>query len=301
MEKRVLLAVVLSFVVLYAYQACSSRPEAGRDRRRRWRPTPAAAAHGSGCTTAVRGGSGAGRRTCRGAPRRDAERDIVVENPVRATFTNRGAVLKSWTLKRYLNTPARRSTWCRRRPRGASPVHPAGRRCEECRRRCESGVYKASTGALTSEPLRGRWCSSTGQRRRLGAQGVRLRPGHPYVVGFKATVRQGARRLNATVQFGPALGTGIVERSGSYNPPAQPIFYRAGSVTRVKTSNIQKSPNEEGMFGFAGVDDHYFLTAALPGGERRPRRVPADSACRSRDRRPARTSSSWSARRSHGR
>ena len=30
------------------------------------------------------------------------ERDIVVENDaVRAVFTNRGAVLKSWTLKRY--------------------------------------------------------------------------------------------------------------------------------------------------------------------------------------------------------
>ena len=67
------------------------------------------------------------------------------------------------------------------------------------------------------------------------------------------------------MQWGPALGTGVVERSGSYNPPAQPIFYRDGSVTRVKPSNIQKSPNEEGVFGFVGVDDHYFLTAALPG------------------------------------
>ena len=87
--------------------------------------------------------------------------------------------------------------------------------------------------------------------------------------------------MNPTVQWGPALGTGIIERSGSYNPPAQPIFYRDGSVTRVKTSNIQKSPNEEGIFGFVGVDDHYFLTAALPGNERlhveyQPVSVPVD-------------------------
>ena len=93
-------------------------------------------------------------------------------------------------------------------------------------------------------------------------------PAHPYVVDFTAAVSQNGAPLNPTVQWGPALGTGIIERSGSYNPPAQPIFYRDGSVTRVKTSNIQKSPNEEGIFGFVGVDDHYFLTAALPGNER---------------------------------
>ena len=93
-------------------------------------------------------------------------------------------------------------------------------------------------------------------------------PAHPYVVEFTAAVSQNGAPLNPTVQWGPALGTGVVERSGSYNPPAQPIFYRDGSVTRVKPSNIQKSPNEEGVFGFVGVDDHYFLTAALPGNER---------------------------------
>ena len=106
-------------------------------------------------------------------------------------------------------------------------------------------------------------------------------PPHPYVVDFTAAVSQNGAPLNPTVQWGPALGTGIIERSGSYNPPAQPIFYRDGSVTRVKTSNIQKSPNEEGIFGFVGVDDHYFLTAALPGNERlhveyQPVSVPVD-------------------------
>ena len=93
-------------------------------------------------------------------------------------------------------------------------------------------------------------------------------PAHPYVVGFTASVTQNGAPVNPTVQWGPALGSGIIERSGSYNPPAQPIFYRDGSVTRVKTANIPKSPNEEGTFGFVGVDDHYFLTAVLPGSER---------------------------------
>ena len=37
-------------------------------------------------------------------------------------------------------------------------------------------------------------------------------------------------------------------------------------ASRPRTS--RRAPNEEGSFGFVGVDDHYFLTAALPGGER---------------------------------
>jgi YidC/Oxa1 family membrane protein insertase len=76
--------------------------------------------------------------------------------------------------------------------------------------------------------------------------------------------------VNPTVQWGPALGKGVVEGGGVgiYSPPPQPIFYRDGSVTRVQPSDIPERPTEEGTFGFVGVDDHYFLTAALPGSDR---------------------------------
>jgi YidC/Oxa1 family membrane protein insertase len=55
---------------------------------------------------------------------------------------------------------------------------------------------------------------------------------------------------------------------GTYSPPSQPIFYRDGDVTRIAPSDVLENAVQEGSFGFAGIDDHYFLIAALAGGQR---------------------------------
>ena len=89
----------------------------------------------------------------------------------------------------------------------------------------------------------------------------------PYIVGFTANVTHNGTALNPTVHWGPALGNGVVERSGTYNPPPQPLFFKDGSVTRLKPDKIPGHPVEEGTFGFAGVDDHYFLTASVESAQ----------------------------------
>src|SRR5262249_30976669 len=43
--------------------------------------------------------------------------------------------------------------------------------------------------------------------------------------------------------------------------------YRDGKVTRVQIKNIEQHRQEQGAFGFAGVDDHYFITAVIPPPE----------------------------------
>src|SRR5687767_3867392 len=111
MEKRVLLAIVLSFVVLYGYQAMFPPPEPAK-------PAPAAQtpAAPQGVTT---GGAAAAAAT--GATAADTtpveqaslpapvvgdtvERDVTFENgSVRAIFSTRGGVIKSWRLEKYLN------------------------------------------------------------------------------------------------------------------------------------------------------------------------------------------------------
>jgi YidC/Oxa1 family membrane protein insertase len=78
--------------------------------------------------------------------------------------------------------------------------------------------------------------------------------------------RSGAEVVPA-VEWGPALGTGLVASSTTYSPPPQPLFYRDGKVTRVKNTKIEEYARQEGTFGFAGVDDHYFLAAAVPSGQ----------------------------------
>ena len=49
----------------------------------------------------------------------------------------------------------------------------------------------------------------------------------------------------------------------TYAPSSQPVFYRDRKVTRVGFTDIQNYKSIEGRFGFAGVDDHYFLAAEL--------------------------------------
>jgi YidC/Oxa1 family membrane protein insertase len=104
MEKRVLLAVVLSFVVLYGYQAIFPPPKPAQ--------SPTASAPGAQVTPApglAAPGSEQAEAPVPAVPAGDAivaeqaEREIVVENQmVRAVFTNRGGVLKSWLLKHYM-------------------------------------------------------------------------------------------------------------------------------------------------------------------------------------------------------
>ena len=53
----------------------------------------------------------------------------------------------------------------------------------------------------------------------------------------------------------------------SYAPASQPIFYRDRKVSRVAIKDIEKHRQEQGSFGFLGVDDHYFLSAMLPPTE----------------------------------
>jgi len=106
MEKRLLVAIFLSFLVLYAYQVFVQKPAMEKAKRE----APVAAVAPTSGTA-----SGAAQAATAAAPAAPIalaaplvadkeERDIVVETrTVRAVFTNRGARLKSWQLKTYLD------------------------------------------------------------------------------------------------------------------------------------------------------------------------------------------------------
>ena len=87
------------------------------------------------------------------------------------------------------------------------------------------------------------------------------------MVRFATSVSRNGAALNPTVNWGPALGTGVISGGMSYAPAPQPIFYRDRKVTRVAIKDIEKHRQEQGSFGFAGVDDHYFLSAVVPPSE----------------------------------
>ena len=109
MERRVLLAIFLAFLVLYVWQAVFVKPV----------PKPAGATTSPNASTATPAGKASGpdvaptaqaeaEKQVPAAPAaaplvaESAERDVRVETrDVMAVFTNRGARLKSWRLKRY--------------------------------------------------------------------------------------------------------------------------------------------------------------------------------------------------------
>ena len=271
MEKRVLLAVALSFAVLYGYQVLFPPQKLVQNPAP---PVSAPAAARPDSAEAPQSVEPEASPAPQGVPLigETAERDIVVENEVvRAVFTNHGAVLKNWILKRYRDRNGVPLDLVPQVVRGAARPFSLLAEDGKLSATLNSALYQPSADGLTVGTA-----PATLSFEYKDASGLAARkefsfdPASPYVLGFTASITHNGAAVHPTIQWGPALGKGVVESGGvgTYSPPAQPIFYRDGSVTRVATSDIQERPTEEGTFGFVGVDDHYFLTAALPGSER---------------------------------
>jgi YidC/Oxa1 family membrane protein insertase len=265
MEKRVLIAVFLSFLVIYVYQALMPAP-----------PPPARPAAGQGVaptpsqgTPAQTPGTSVSSEGATAAPPvtplvADTEaRDITVEtDDVLAVFSTRGAVLKQWRLKRY-DTDGR--------PLELVPLDlPAGTALPFQLSLDAAGVASALNAALFRPSPPG---AAEGGGRAItfeyedesGLQAKKTfvvgREGHPHLLGFSVSVQSSGRALNPTLTLGPALGTGTRPSSTFALPRA--IFSRDREVTRVGAEDLGDPTIEEGTFDFVGADDHYFMSAVL--------------------------------------
>ncbi len=293
MEKRVLVAITLSFLVLAAYQHffVKSPP----------RPAPATPASatsgaaspdgvdaGSQTTAAAQPvGSGAEAAAAPAAPPASEpvqvqarvgdteEREIVVESDqIRVVFSNRGARVVRWQLKRYLDER-----------REAVDLVPAGLEGTEprpfalipdddaVRRRLGEALFQASTtrldlgkdhAELTFE-YQGADGLSASKRFRFAPDG------HPFVVQLSADITRDGQALPFAVSSGPGLGDtdraaggGGFFSTAQYQKP-QAVFQPDGKTQRIVFDKLAASPTQQGRFRFIGLEDHYFLSAVLPG------------------------------------
>ena len=261
MERRVLLAIFLSFVVLYGYQAAVlNHPEAGSGSDQR-RGAPAAQ---QSCRRRL-----VGRGSTRGGPASlppptPHARDVVVENAQRPRRLHdpRGA-LKSWRLKRYSDAAGQ--------PLELIPQHvPAGTAAPftistddpNVSARLASANFTSSADNVSVQGPQ----TLTFQYRDgdlVAEKAFAFVPDKPYVVTLNASLTVNGQPQPLTVHWGPALGTGIVQHSRGYNPAPQAIFFKERKVTRVAPAKLLQQAVQEGTFGFAGVDDHYFLSALV--------------------------------------
>ena len=265
MERRVLLAVLLSFVVLYAYQAMFpvQKPADQKPAQSSKVATApnASAPEPANPTPSVQGLPAEATPATPAAP----AREIVVENSdVRAVFTTRGAVIKSWQLKKYRDSTGHPYEFVAGHAPADSPL-PLTLAVDDA----SLAATLASAPYTVSSENNG--SSGWSARFDYDAGGVSVQKtlsiaaDKPYVVNVSATVTRDGQPVPTIIKWGPALGRGITPKSSyaTYNPPIQPISFTDGKVKRVQPDKIAAQPVAEGTFGFIGVDDHYFLAALV--------------------------------------
>jgi YidC/Oxa1 family membrane protein insertase len=266
MERRVLLAILLSLAVLYGYQALVVKPKPPDAQA----PAPAAQSTTAPAAATIQNPPAPApaetpARNADAIVSESAERDITIEtDTVVAVFTNRGARLKSWRLTRYLNEHKQPQELIVPLPGQPLPF--------------TLGVPDAPTNkaindalfAVKNEPLAGSTSPvalSFEYRDNAGlavTKEFHLDPSS-YVLTVRVTVNDGAREIPASILWGPAVGDS--GQTSSYTQKAEGILLPQGAkVQRLAPKDLAKQNTYDGPFRFAGVDDNYFMTVAMPDG-----------------------------------
>ena len=269
MEKRVFLAIFLSFIVLVVYQSyfapqqpppqTSSTPAAAQ-------PSATPASPTSPAATPAAPAAPASVAAAPATVAADA-RDIVVETEaIRAVFSTQGAVMKSWKLlQNKLNGE----------PLDLVPQDlPAGGYARPFTITTDTDALTATLASALYEPSApglslGKAPGTLTFQYRDG-NGVNARKtfnfqpsGNPFVMNVEVSVDHGGAPKPVTIDFGPAIGLGY-DPSGATRWPEQALHHLDGTVTRVAAADVAAQPIYQGAVRFAGVEEQYFVVAALP-------------------------------------
>lgn len=285
MERRVLIAIFLSFIVLYLYQTLVVKPQ----------PKPVAATATSSADavpgsspsidsaavspalspvggTSLSGlGSGVGSGVGSTPPGvaltgEEAERDVRVETKdVIAVFTNRGARLKSLRLKHYLDQQRQPQEIVENKIASQPLPFTLRTKNDQLNATINAALYAVTglppaDGDSTATDLRFEYRDNAGVH---AVKTFHIEPSS-YVLTFGATVSLGETAQPFAIVWGPAVGD--VAETSRYVQAAEGLLFQGGKVQRLTPGSIAKQSIYEGDFKYAGVDDNYFMTAALPTG-----------------------------------
>jgi len=293
MEKRVLIAVVLSFLVLYVYQSMFMPKPAPKPVARTAQSETAAGAGAAGAGAgagaaagSVPQGAAAPANTAPGTTAQAAApagtagavevqvgetsaRDVVVETPIATTvFSNEGAVLTHLGLKRYVNDAKKpvdlipHNTEFSARPFSLETGDKA------IDARLNTARYRVAYGGPTTDPKTGA-ITVTFEYRDSGGLGIQkaftINPRN-YTIEARVDGAQGFKTSALAFRMGSGLGDVEKVVASRYTKKAEGILFRDGAVERHDAKAILAQPAYEGNVRWAGVDDHYFMSAALLGG-----------------------------------
>ena len=281
MERRVLFAIFLCFLVLYLWQSLFVKP-LPKSATVPATTASAPAENPTGVSSPVSANSPASATGAAPTPQPPtstseapgatavvadtAERDIRLETPtVIAVFTNRGARLKSWKLKHYLDKQKQPQELVDSELQPLpftlrTPDEPVNATLNTALY-AVSGAPSAGTASSTgSTDLRFEYRDSAGVR---AVKEFHLEASS-YIVTFRADVGIGDRALPTAVVWGPAVGDHL--ETSNLIQVAQGLLIEGGVTTRLTAKDVATTATHEGNYRLAGVDDNYFMTAALDPG-----------------------------------
>jgi YidC/Oxa1 family membrane protein insertase len=284
MERRVLVAVFLSFLVLYLYQAFLVPPQPPAEEPAAGLPAVGAGteASGGGAVQSLGGGESGQPAAAPSAvsvapalPAPEAlvsessERDIRVETAdLVAVFTNRGGRLKSWRLKRYLDDRGESLELVPDRLTEQQPLPFSLRVTDEAMtRRLNDALYSVggapADGVLTAPAtLTFEYQDAAGLH---ATKEFRFEPAS-YRIGLRVSVAENASPLTPAIEWGPALASSA-SVGATYGMRMSGGLLFTGELERLAAGDIAGDPLREGTFRYAGVEDHYFISVAVNPGQ----------------------------------
>jgi YidC/Oxa1 family membrane protein insertase len=288
MERRLFIAILLSIVVLYGYQALFVPPPPANSTLQQKTPagqTPSSPAATQQTPTPPAPATPAAATPAPAAPAAAVitseanEREIVVETTtVQAVLSNRGGRLVHWRLKEYRDKSGAALDLV---PSGVPPDQPRPfslvAEDASVTTKLNDAIYRATGDTNSRVDATARpatvvfeFQDSSGLHSR---KEFRFDP-TGYLVAFTSQVMSGDRVVNPSIAWGPGLGDiGAVSGGGSfftgnYVQPPQAIYY-TDDIHRVPAADVSSKVPPEGVFKFAGIDDHYFLAVAVNPGRAR--------------------------------
>ena len=272
MEKRVFLAIFLSFVVLAGYQAMFPPPPPVQPP-----PTAPAGVPGSSIADPTTVGVGAASASAAPVPAPGVTpivgdtqaRDIVIETSrVRAVFSSRGATLTSWQLKGYLQDGQPLELI----PQQAPPTVPLPFTLSTddpaISQTLATALFQPSVGSLDLGDTAGQLTFEYRDASGLSARKTfYFQPeGRAYLMKLDAAVDLNGSSRPVSVSAGAGVGQGY-KPEGWNATPVRAIYHAEGDVERLDADDLATwTTPRPGEFLFVGVNDQYFLNAALPGG-----------------------------------
>jgi YidC/Oxa1 family membrane protein insertase len=265
-ERRLLLAVALSLVVLTAYQLLFAPPPPAAPRPPAAASPPPAAAGAPGPPAAPLPAEPAVVATPVPAVSDSRERRVEVQGEdATLAFTNRGARLVSWRLERYRDARGRPEEMVQTAPGAPRPLDvETGDPALDERLREALFLPSAETVALRGDQeatLAFRYAE--GDVEAVKTLRVRARG---YVVTVGVSVRLGGRELPRKITWGPGLGNPTVAETEVQG-------YQAPQAVALSEKGVERhaggSPGPALTLGpvrWAGIEGHYFAALWVPPG-----------------------------------